>query len=160
MSTSYWTSRGKHAAPETEWPDDEEWHARITRIAEAAVPTLEELLDEIPASIVAMVCTGDGFNLCTVGLNEDSVGQFAALSGLLHSVSLASVNVLPQATPGEELEVVSAQTKDLLMLCVSFEHADLGTLILATAAQQTTLGELLLQSRITAGKLAEALARL
>lgn len=160
MSASYWTARGKHAAPETEWPDDAAWHARIDGIATAAVPTLEELLDEIPAAIAAMICTGDGFNLCTVGLNEDSVGQFAALSGLLHSVSLASVNVLPQAAGGQELEVVSVQTEDLLMLCVSFEHPELGTLILATAAQQTTLGELLLQSRITAGKLATTLAPL
>lgn len=155
-----WTRRGRHSRPDPEWPTGEDWEERAERIGLAATPHLEDLLDEFPASVVAMVCTGAGFNLCSVGIEEADVGRFAALSSSLYAVSHASVRALPVEDDTDQLDVVSVQAGDTLLLSITFEHPEFGELVLAAAVQNVTLGELLLKCRITAGNLAEQLAKI
>lgn len=159
-SAPRWTTRGRHSRPDPDWPTGEDWEDRAERIGVAATPLLEDLLDEFPESIVAMVCTGAGFNLCAVGLTEEAVGRFAALSSSLHAVSSASVGALPGEKEAEPLDVVSVQAGRTLLLSITFEHPDFGELVLAAAVAEVTLGELLLKCRMTSTKLARELAKI
>lgn len=150
-------------ALDAEWPDEaalEEWRARTERLGLAAAPHLEALLDEVPHTISAVVCTGDGINLCSVGLYEEGVGPSAALASSVHSVARAAVEVLPEVPRDPELDVVSVQSGDTLLIYITFEHPTLGPLILAAAGRGSSLGELLLESRRTAARVRESVGEL
>lgn len=57
-------------------------------------PCIEKMASRIPQLHCAMLCTPDGFNLCSVGLDEDQVGKMAALSSSLFTVGDAAVDSL------------------------------------------------------------------
>ena len=58
------------------------------------LPCVEKMAGRIPQLHCAVLCTPDGFNLCSVGLNEEQVGKMAALSSSLFSVGDAAVGNL------------------------------------------------------------------
>jgi hypothetical protein len=58
------------------------------------LPCVEKMAARIPQLHCAVLCTPDGFNLCSVGLNEEQVGKMAALSSSLFSVGDAAVDNL------------------------------------------------------------------
>lgn len=62
-------------------------------------PCLEKMAGRIAHLQFAMLCTPDGFNLCSLGLNEDQVGKMAALSSSLFSVGEAAVDSI--SLPGD-----------------------------------------------------------
>ena len=57
-------------------------------------PCIEKMASRIPQLHCAMLCTPDGFNLCSVGLEESQVGKMAALSSSLFSVGDAAIDNL------------------------------------------------------------------
>lgn len=57
-------------------------------------PCIEKMASRIPQLHCAMLCTPDGFNLCSVGLDEEQVGKMAALSSSLFTVGDAAVDSL------------------------------------------------------------------
>lgn len=57
-------------------------------------PCIEKMASRIPQLHCAMLCTPDGFNLCSVGLDEEQVGKMAALSSSLFTVGDAAVDNL------------------------------------------------------------------
>ncbi|GEM_PF-4533767 len=143
-----------------EWGSDQlrdAWVSRTTIIGEAAAPLLEALCDEIEEIIVAAVSTGDGFNLCAIGLEEDEIGRFVALGSSLNSVAQAAVGALPDTPRKVKLDVATAIAGDLTLLSVTFDHETLGTCILTAAGRDISLGRLKLEAEQTAAALSEAL---
>lgn len=57
-------------------------------------PCIEKMASRIPQLHCAMLCTPDGFNLCSVGLDQEQVGKMAALSSSLFSMGNAAVDGL------------------------------------------------------------------
>lgn len=144
-----------------EWASTSElddWQRRSTLIGEASVPHIEQFFDELPEAVAAIVCTGDGFNLCAAGFDDEAVGRFAALSSSLHSVSGAAIEALPAESGHTPLDVVSIAAGDVQAMFVSFDHPSLGKLILGTAARHVSIGQLLMESRRTAQALRESLS--
>lgn len=65
------------------------------------LPCVEKMAARIPQLHCAVLCTPDGFNLCSVGLNEEQVGKMAALSSSLFSVGDAAVGNLSLDTSAD-----------------------------------------------------------
>lgn len=71
-----------------------QWQMDSLAIGRRFSPFIEKMAGRIPQLQCAMLCTPDGFNLCSIGLNEEQVGKMAALSSSLFSVGAAAVNSL------------------------------------------------------------------
>jgi hypothetical protein len=83
-----------------------QWQMDSLAIGRRFSPFIEKMASRIAQLQCAMLCTPDGFNLCSIGLNEEQVGKMAALSSSLFSVGAAAVNSLnaetAAAAPGAE----------------------------------------------------------
>ncbi len=65
----------------------EYWELWSAQIGHALVPVLEKLEKSLPGFTSAMICTADGFNLCTLGVEEEQVTRLSAMTSSLHSIA-------------------------------------------------------------------------
>ncbi|MDR2837743.1 MAG: roadblock/LC7 domain-containing protein [Azonexus sp.] len=115
------------------------------------LPAMKQLYQRIPQLTAAVLCTPDGFNICSFGLDEKQVGKLAALSGSLLSVGNATM---------AELRLGLDEPMDLLMLKAgTFQILGLkvpkpdGHLVLMVAAKNTMLGLMIVGAQYVAGEI-------
>lgn len=110
------------------------------------------MASRIPQLHCAVLCTPDGFNLCSVGLNEEQVGKMAALSSSLFSVGDAAVDNLSldgtedPARPGG-LDYLTLEARGLQI--VSTKIARTGRSFILMAAARAPLGVVLVGVKST-----------
>lgn len=100
-------------------------------------PCIEKMASRITQLQCAMLCTPDGFNLCSLGLNEDQVGKMAALSSSLFSVGDAAVDSLSpngDGTPATELSYLTLEAHGLQIVSTKIIRPA-GDFILMAAAR-------------------------
>lgn len=103
------------------------------------LPAMEQLPRRIPKLSAAVLCTPDGFNICSLGVDERQVGKLAALSGSLLSVGDATLTELHPELGQESLDLLTLQGGSFQILGLKVRKPQ-GHLILMAAAQHTALG--------------------
>lgn len=89
---------------------------------------------KIPRLHCGVLCTPDGFNLCSIGLTEDRVGKMAALTSSLLSVGEAVVSSLGSENTGSGgLDVITMEASGVQIVSTRITRSD-GYLILMAAA--------------------------
>ncbi len=161
---------GAHRAPSQPTAPEEVEHlyddetdydilAQIESTGKAALPVLIALAEQVDGLDGAMVCTADGYNLCAIGLEEHQVGRLAAMTSSLYSVSRAACSEIAVQTRGDSangpLDQVTLRNGDTQYMVFPIEHEDLGYLLLGVWAKQVSLGELLMEAKISARKIAD-----
>lgn len=141
--------------PKSPWDDETDLDilAQIESTGEATLPVLRELASRVPSIDGAMVCTADGYNLCALGLEEVQVGRLAAMTSSLYSVSRAACGaVAAQSRTGEAepLDQVTLRSGDTQYMVFPIKHDQLGYLLLSVWAEDVSLGELLMEAKISA----------
>lgn len=71
-----------------------QWQMDSLALGKLFLPALEKMATRIPHLRCTVLCTHDGFNICSLGLREDQVGKMAALSSSLISVGEATANAV------------------------------------------------------------------
>ena len=111
------------------------------------LPALEKMASRIPQLRCAVLCTPDGFNLCSLGLTEDQVGKMAALSSSLLSVGDATVaSLLPEGSPSTGLEMMTMEANGVQFVSTKIKRPSGGDLVLLAGAA-TALGVVLVGVR-------------
>ncbi|MCC7151838.1 MAG: hypothetical protein IT501_07520 [Rubrivivax sp.] len=103
------------------------------------LPAMQELPRRIPRLMAAVLCTPDGFNICSLGVDEKQVGKLAALSGSLLAVGDATVSELNPDPGVQSMDLLTLKAGDFQVLGVKVAKPG-GHLILMGAASGTTLG--------------------
>ncbi|ODU09849.1 MAG: hypothetical protein ABS84_07110 [Rubrivivax sp. SCN 71-131] len=103
------------------------------------LPTMEELPRRVPKLIAAVLCTPDGFNICSLGVDEKQVGKLAALSGSLLAVGDATLGELNPGGGAHSMDLLTLKAGGFQVLGVKVMKPG-GHLILLGAANDTTLG--------------------
>jgi predicted regulator of Ras-like GTPase activity (Roadblock/LC7/MglB family) len=149
-----------------------------------AIPAMDRLAERLPQLRCAVLCTADGFNVCSIGVTEQQLGKMAALTGSLFTMGAATLASLDEdnldaAPPADapagasishigaaragsarqrgkpgELGVLTLEASGCIIVAVQVPHAT-QTLVLLIAAQQTPLGVLHLRARQSAEELGE-----
>lgn len=120
------------------------------------LPALEKLAVRIPNLRCAMLCTPDGFNLCSIGLSENQVGKMAALSSSLLSVGDAAVSSLSyDESPTASMEMMTMEADGLQIVCVKIERPDRYFVLMA--ASRSPLGVILMGVKATANDIRKIL---
>lgn len=113
---------------------------------------MEKMRTRISGLQCAVLCTPDGFNICSLGLTEDQVGKLAALSSSLLSVGDATVASVEQVSGASaSLETLSIEAMGLQIVGVKIARPG-GKLILMAGAR-APLGLVLVGVKTTASDL-------
>lgn len=132
------------------------WDLWSTQIGRALMPTLRELRATIKGFSCAMICTADGFNLCTLGVDEAGVLRLAALTSSMHSIA----DAVTQAVHGEEdrrLDLLTLTDQNSTIVVLAIRDLIVGKLLLWVATEDETLGALLVHSQRAASRVRELL---
>lgn len=98
------------------------------------LPALEKMATRIPRLRCAVLCTPDGFNLCSLGLSEDQVGKMAALSSSLLSVGDAAVSSLETPDqPAGPLDMLTLEANGLQIVTTKIPRSDRHLILMAGA---------------------------
>lgn len=104
-------------------------------MGQLVLPTLEKLSTRLPQVRCIVLCTPDGFNLCSIGLQEAQVGKMAALSSSLLSVGDATVGSLSSDdAPIPPLDIITLEADGLQVVSTKVPYAD-GYLVLMVASR-------------------------
>lgn len=119
------------------------------------LPAFEPLPKKLPGCLCAVLCTPDGFNLCSIGVSNDQLGKIAALASSLIAISEATLRAV-QDNEASQLDVVTLQSGDVTTVGIKVPHV-VNYLLLLISARATPLGVLLNVARSTADKVKELL---
>jgi predicted regulator of Ras-like GTPase activity (Roadblock/LC7/MglB family) len=119
-----------------------------------AVPTMELLAARLPQLRSAVLCTGDGFNVCSIGVTESQLGKLAALASSLFTMGEATLSSLSDDTDGgpSGLDVLTLEAGGSILVAVQVPHPT-QPLVLMIGARSTPLGVLHLRARQSADEL-------
>jgi predicted regulator of Ras-like GTPase activity (Roadblock/LC7/MglB family) len=118
-------------------------------MGQLVLPALEKMTTRIPQVRCVVLCTPDGFNLCSIGLEEAQVGKMAALSSSLLSVGAATMNSLASDEESmPPLEVMTLEADGLHIVSTKIAYAD-GHLVLMVASR-APLGVVLMGAKSAA----------
>lgn len=120
-----------------------------------AVPAMELLAARLPQLRSAVLCTGDGFNVCSIGVTESQLGKLAALASSLFTMGEATLSSLSDgdttgSPPG--LDVLTLEAAGSILVAVQVPHPT-QPLVLMIGARSTPLGVLHLRARQSADEL-------
>lgn len=120
------------------------------------LPALEKLATRIPNLQCAMLCTPDGFNLCSLGLSENQVGKMAALSSSLLSVGDAAVgSLLAKESPAASLDLMTMEADGLQIVCLKIQRPDSYFVLMASG--RSPLGVIIMGVKATANDICKIL---
>lgn len=119
------------------------------------LPAFEVIPRRLPQCVCAMLCTPEGFNLCSVGVTPDQLGKIAALASSLISLGEATVNAVNNRQ-GDALDVLTLQSGDFTTVGIKVDQPG-GHLLLLLTAKAAPLGAILTVARSTADKVRELL---
>ena len=103
----------------------------------------------IPNLQCAVLCTPDGFNICSLGLNENQVGKMAALSSSLFSVGDATVaSVSSEEFASGLLDLITLEAGGLQIVSTKIARYNSHMVLLAGA--RAPLGVVLMGVKATA----------
>lgn len=112
-------------------------------IGKIALPHMQTLSNNLPKMLGAVLCSGDGFNICSIGLNNMDVGKMASLTSSLFSMSNAVATTI-----ADNVDKISADGKKEALLTidscqvaiVEVAHPRSGNLVLMVAVDSTLTG--------------------
>lgn len=110
------------------------------------LPAMEKLPARLQHLQAAVLCTEDGFNVCSIGVGEEQLGKMAALSSSLLTIGQATVQSLASGSGASSLDVLSLQSADWTIVGVRVPHPS-QPLVLMLSARNTPLGVLHLSAR-------------
>ncbi len=123
-----------------------QWQMDSLALGKLFLPALEQMAARIPRLQCAVLCTHDGFNICSLGLQEDQVGKMAALSSSLISIGQATANIVAtnDATP---LDIITMDCAGTHTVMASIPCA--GNRLVLLASSSAPLGAILVGVRFT-----------
>lgn len=117
-------------------------------------PSMEKLAQRIPRLRCALLCTPDGFNICSLGVTENQLGKLAALTSSLVSVGEAmSQNLQNLEHAPAPMDALTIDAGTLRMVGLKLQGAGGSHLFLLASAENVPLGVLLINLQATAAEI-------
>jgi predicted regulator of Ras-like GTPase activity (Roadblock/LC7/MglB family) len=119
------------------------------------LPIMQELPTRLSKLDCAVLCTADGFNVCSLGVSEDQLGRMAALTSSLLSVAEATLDCISGSTQASA-PVVTMERGNTTLVGIQVGGTRL-PLLLLLAVRETPLGVILLTIQRSAERIRELL---
>lgn len=135
-----------------------EMRLETTAIGRRVLPALEKLSQKTPGLVVSSLCSADGFNLCSIGLDPTQVYKMAAVSSTLFAVSVSVLTeVRKEAVTLEAFDMLSLTSGSLQIIGVRVPFIKNRHLVLLVATENTPIGAVMAATRSTAAEITDLL---
>jgi predicted regulator of Ras-like GTPase activity (Roadblock/LC7/MglB family) len=124
--------------PAGEEDEADDAKAYLTDLGLLLRPAFSAMIDRIPKIRYAVLCTPDGFNVCSTGVGNEQIGKMAAISSSLLVVGEALVTA---ATGNTDLDILTMESQG--MQIVSTRVTAGGRSIILLICARTPLGVIL-----------------
>jgi predicted regulator of Ras-like GTPase activity (Roadblock/LC7/MglB family) len=129
------------------------WKMDSKAMGAVFLPVMETLQTRVPNLTCAVLCQEDGWNLCSLGLNEDQVGKMAAMASSLFSIGETSHRTVRNAeTAGLDLMILQSGACNTIVMKIN--RAGLPLLLWVSA--ESVLGGVIMGAKRVAGELVTA----
>lgn len=133
---------------------------KLTReIGKFVLPIIKDLTKRLPELKNVVLCSADGLNICSVGIEGPSIGKMSSLSS---SIFALGDSIVAETLPNNSLE---KEKKEILMIIEEtqimvseVDYPKLGGLVLLVTVGETTTGALLVTLRYIVGQLEKNLS--
>jgi predicted regulator of Ras-like GTPase activity (Roadblock/LC7/MglB family) len=125
------------------------WMMNSQALGQFVLPAMEQLHQRIPKLTAAVLCTPDGFNVCSLGVDEKQVGKLAALAGSLLSVGNAAMAELQPGLGEQPMDLLTLRAGTFHILGLKVRQSN-GHLVLLVAAPDTVLGVMIMGAQFVA----------
>lgn len=129
--------------------NDQNWNM-TSAVGKIVLPFMSSLAEKLPKMLGAVLCTADGFNICSIGLDDMDVGKMASLTSSMCSMGNAVVGTLAENVK----ELNNEQKKEVLLTIdnyqvaiVEVKHPNMDNLVLLVAVKDTQTGVLFMNIR-------------
>jgi len=120
-------------------------------------PAFRKMISRIPQLRNALICTPDGFNVCSVGVAENLVGRMAALTSSVNSIGDALASDFSWDVPaGGLLDIITMEAQGLQIASITI--ADTRQPLILMVSARTSLGVILVNIKAAAAEIRELLA--
>lgn len=147
------STRSVPAAHEMGAAEARRWAQTTERIGQDLLPVLEQLAGSLPSATAIMVSTGDGFNLCALGLSEEQVDRVSAMGSALHSVSRAATEALAGGEAHQPLDMLSITHGAHTTVVLTLRGLDHGQALLWVTGTQDSMGVMIFRARAAAAEI-------
>lgn len=115
-----------------------------SEIGEAILPIVSSLKDKLPNLIGTVLSTADGFNICSLGLEDMDVGKMASLTSSLFSMgsSVLSTIVATDSITNDGKQVLLS-IEDYQIIIVNVAYPSMEDFVLLVAVRNTSTGVVL-----------------
>ncbi|MGL5810916.1 MAG: roadblock/LC7 domain-containing protein [Nocardioides sp.] len=129
-------------------------------IGRRVLPILERLVSTLPSVATVVVSTGDGFNVCALGLDEQQVERVCALGSSLYSMAGALTEAIAPGVAGP-LDLTSIAHGEFTTVVLAISLPDRTRFLLwVTTSDDTTMGSVIYRARETAAAIQTELGAL
>lgn len=135
----------------------EYWDLWSAQIGHALMPRLERLVEVVPSTTSVMICTGDGFNVCSLGIDEEQSTRLAAMVSSVYSISTAATTCLDQEHAQDEPRQLSLQSGAHRTVVTAVPELIIGKLLVWISATDASLGLLMVEAQAIASDIHELL---
>jgi predicted regulator of Ras-like GTPase activity (Roadblock/LC7/MglB family) len=128
----------------------EHWRETTERVGRELLPSLERLAASLPSVTSVMVSTADGFNLCSMGLDERAVDRVSAMGSALHSVARSAVESLGRGeglSDGEPPESLTIAHNGNITVVLTVPAGDHEHALLWVTGSDESLGAILFRAK-------------
>lgn len=135
----------------------------VSTIGNFVIDDMKELQTRLPGLSGAILASADGFNICSLGMESNSVGKGASLTSTMFSLTQAiTETILDNAKKAmeDEKQEVLISLGNMQIVALQIKHPTLENLILLVAAQDTMVGLLLANVRLVVDKIEKKLLTL
>lgn len=132
-------------------PDEHsaDWRVRSRSLGGSVAPVISALVHEVPQVRAALVCSADGHNLCTVGVDATDVGRLSALTSTLVAAATAVQDAVTTSGTDADAMTVHVSAGDQHTALRAVDVPGHGRFVLGVHAEEMSLGTLLVQVRTT-----------
>lgn len=125
-------------------------------MGELVLPAMNMLSQKLPQLVGATLCTADGFNVCSIGMENSDVGKMSSLSSSMFAITNSVMETMTRNQGSDKKEVLVTAGKMHVVL-IQVSHPSLNDLVLLVSVENTSTGVLLVAIRYIVTELEKAL---
>lgn len=130
----------------------ENWEM-TSAIGQLVLPTMNVLSQKLPLMVGATLCTADGFNVCSIGLDDTDVGKMSSLSSSMFALTGSIIETMTHKANSNSKKEVFIHSDDTHVIVVQVAHPKLDDLVLLVSVDNTSTGVILVAIRFVVAEL-------
>lgn len=122
------------------------------------LPAMNLLSKKLPNLVGATLCTADGFNVCSVGLDKTDVGKMSSLSSSMFALTNSVMHTTNSNSDHQKKEVLITAGESQVAL-VQVKHPSIDDLVLLVSVKDTSTGVILVAIRYVVAEIEKILQK-